>query len=297
VKRFYLTTPLTPDEIINVPIEIVRHMHVLRVRVGELVELFDGKNGSCQSEVLNLDKRAATLKIIKINPLSPMPIIVTSLAIALIANDRMDLIIQKAVELGINHIIPVDTERSARIVNERSANKLSHWQNIIISSCSQCGQNLLPTITLPIPINSLYENSKYDVKVIMNIPDVDCHARQSLARNDSNIRQSLARNDDNTRQSLDCNDSTLQGLGCDDDNTRQNLNCNDDLRGDDNRSIKSAILLVGPEGGFTDTEAKLAASHGYQSLQLGNLIMRAETAAIAGISILNLNLKQWDITI
>ncbi|HLX55240.1 MAG TPA: RsmE family RNA methyltransferase, partial [Aquella sp.] len=212
----------------------------------------------------------ATLKIIKINAPKPIPPIMTSLAIALIANDKMDLIIQKAVELGVNRIIPVYTERSARLVEERSSNRLNHWQNIIISSCSQCGQNLLPTIALPISINSLFENPEYDVKIIMNVPEKDCHARQSLTRNDD---------------------------------AQHSRACNDDLRGNDifmsssgkssGSVIKQAILLVGPEGGFTDEEIKRAILHNYESLQLGNLIMRAETAAIAGLSVLNLYLRAW----
>lgn len=246
MKRFYLNTAFVRDEIIDAPSEIVRHMHVLRVRIGESIEFFDGSNGSCQSEILSLDKRSATLKIIKINPLSPMPAITTSLAIALVANDKMDLIIQKAVELGINHIIPVYTERSARLVNERSANKLSHWQNIIISSCGQCGQNILPTIALPVPITSVYENSEYDTKIIMNVPNIS---------------------------------SSGLFLG-------SKADC---------VTTKHVILLVGPEGGFTDEEIKCATLNDYQSLQLGNLIMRAETAVIAGLSVLNLYLRVWKI--
>jgi len=254
VKRFYLNTILALDEVINAPNEIVRHMHVLRVRVGELIEFFDGNNGSYQSEILSLDKRSATLKVIKINPLSPMPAIITSLAISLVANDKMDIIIQKAVELGVNHIIPVYTERSARIVDERSANKLNHWQNIIISSCGQCGQNLLPTIALPMPINSLYEKSEYDVRIIMNVPTYMSSS-------------GLSRGSDVDK--LDCHS----------------------IKSD--TTIKQAILLVGPEGGFTDEEVKRATEHNYQSLQLGNLIMRAETAAIAGLSVLNLYTRAW----
>jgi 16S rRNA (uracil1498-N3)-methyltransferase len=244
VKRFYLNAALKPDEIVNPPAEIVRHMHALRVRTGELVEFFDGKNRSYQSEVLNLERRNAALKIIRENPVIPVPKIVISLAIAVVANDKMDLIIGKAVELGVRHIIPVYSEYSGRLIEERCANKLAHWQNIIISSCEQCGQNLLPTIDLPIPLNLLYDNMEYDLKVIMNVPS----------------------------------------------HTANSINFQKDNHGN---NINKAILLVGPEGGFTDDEVKDAAAHNYQSLQLGNLIMRAETAAIAGICAINLYLGAW----
>jgi 16S rRNA (uracil1498-N3)-methyltransferase len=247
VKRFYLDIEPIPGESIDISNEIVRHMHVVRVKPHELIEIFDGKNNSCQCEILNLDRRNATLKVIRKNPASSVPFVQISLAISLIANDKMDLVIQKSVELGVTNIIPVISEYSGRLVEERAANKLAHWQNIIINSCCQCGQNILPGITLPIPIEALYNQTEYDIKVIMDVPGEDCTARPSLARNDN-----LCGNDEG-----------------------------------------SAILLVGPEGGFTNTESKMATAHGYQSLQLGNLIMRAETAAIAGISILNLYLKNW----
>lgn len=222
-------------------------MHVRRVRIGELVEFFDGKNNSYLSEIISLDKRSAKLKIIKKNQDTPISPIEVSLAIALIANDKMDLIIGKAVELGVRRIIPVYSEYSGRVIDERSANKLTHWQNIIISSCEQCGQNILPTIALPIPLNSLYENLKYDLKIIMNVP----------SHNTSGNQLPQIKRDD----------------------------------------INTVIMLVGPEGGFTPAEAKGANLHNYQSLGLGTLIMRAETAAIAGLSILNLHLGIWNYSV
>jgi 16S rRNA (uracil1498-N3)-methyltransferase len=240
VKRFYLNKIFAVNEIIDVPREILHHIQVLRLKIGEIVELFDGNNQSYQAEIINLDKRLTNLKIIQKNQLTSISMFKLSLAIALVANDKMDLIIQKAVELGVTEIIPIFSERSARLISERSANRLTHWQNIVINSCCQCGQNLLPIISLPIALNALYEKSQdYDIKIILN-PHSDLRFTNKTITN-----------------------------------------------------INKAILLVGPEGGFTEMEVKLARAHNYQELQLGNLIMRSETAVIAGLSTLNLYLKQW----
>lgn len=241
MKRFCINKIFTANEIIDVPHNIVRHIHVVRLTVGETVELFNGQNQSYLAEIISLEKHHAALRIIRINPQESVPQTKINLAIALVANDKMDLIIQKAVELGVDKIIPLYSKYSARLPNTRSANRLTHWQNIIISSACQCGQNQLPTIDMPINLNSLYEKFQYDVKVIMN-PQSDLEFNY--------------------------------------------LNIN-------NQKISQAILLVGPEGGFSNEEAELAAKHNYRSLQLGNLIMRSETAVIAGLSILNLYLKQW----
>lgn len=246
MKRFFLSDSFTIDEIIDVPQEIVRHIHVLRMSLGELIEIFNGQNQSYIGEIINLGKRNATIKIIRINPVTSLPTIQISLAIAMVANDKMDLIVQKAVELGVSHIIPLHSEYSARLIKSRSDSRLSHWQNIIISSCAQCGQNLLPSIDLPIDMHELFTKTNYDIKIIMNTP----HAEARLIKPQQ-------------------------------------------PKIHDQKNISNALLLVGPEGGFSSNEIELAISNNYQTMQLGNLVMRAETAVIAGLAALNLRLNQW----
>lgn len=241
MKRFYINADFTPDEIIQLPPNVVQHMQVLRVKDGEIIELFDGVAYTYQGAVISLDRRVAKLKIIKKSPIVPGTAKKISLAIANVANDKMDLIIQKAVELGVNNIIPVYSEHAKRLILSRSTNRLKHWQQIIISSCCQCGQNRLPEIILPISLNSLYSEYRFDVKIIM-------HPQANLV---PVLPQDLA------------------------------------------AQTTCGVLLVGPEGGFTVSEIELAHRHNYQSLQLGNLIMRTETAVFAGLTALNLHLKNW----
>jgi len=75
------------------------------------------------------------------------------LAQALSSSEKMDWVIQKATELGVSEIQPLDTERSvARLTAERTAKRLDHWRQVAISACEQCGRNVLPEIHAPLDI-------------------------------------------------------------------------------------------------------------------------------------------------
>lgn len=245
MKRFYLNQPLDSLDIINASDEIVRHINVLRLKKYETIELFDGNNQSVTAVIADITRKSVQFKTVGVvkKHINQLPQII--LAVALVANDKMDIIVAKAVELGITNIVPIYSERSARLVDDRIDNRLSHWQNIIISSCCQCGQNQLPVISTPISLEMLHKTHNPDLKIIMH-PYRDNMDKQKLQP------------------------ETISS------------NPND------------ALLLVGPEGGFTDFEVQMAIKNNYMSLQLGSLILRAETAAIAGLSFLNLHLHKWN---
>ena len=87
----------------------------------------------------------------------------------LIANDKMDLTIQKATELGANVIIPILSDRSQRLDKDRIENRIQHWQKIIINSCEQSGRNILPVVKLPIRFNDfLSQKCNNDCKIILS---------------------------------------------------------------------------------------------------------------------------------
>jgi len=240
VARFYLDTISSSDQIIDLPLNIVKHMQVLRLKNGDIISLFNGKGAEYSAKLLTLDRKNAKVEVLKEIALNTNPTNKLSLAISVIANDKMDLIIQKATELGVSEIIPIYSKHSQRIANDRLANRLEHWEQIIINSCCQCRQNILPCITEPIYFNNLIENKdSFNLKVIL-----------SLAPSNHDFKSSAT-------------------------------------------PPINAMLVVGPEGGFTDEEYNMALKNDYKPLKLGNLILRSETAAIAGLSLLNSQLNIW----
>ena len=126
---------------------------VLRMQVGDALIVFNGNGGEYAAHILALNKHDVTIEIERHDPIereSPLNVILVQ---ALSAAERMDFTIQKAVELGVGQIIPVESERCVvRLHGERATKRVQHWQQIAVSACEQCGRNRVPEIK---PIISL----------------------------------------------------------------------------------------------------------------------------------------------
>lgn len=154
MPRFYCPPPLPTSGIFELPPDAAHHAaRVLRLRAGDHVEIFDGLGNECRGVIAELGgKRIAVGNISSVdtNRESPLRLL---LAQAMVSSEKMDWVIQKATELGVAEIQPVDTERSvARLSAERLDKRLEHWQQVAISACEQCGRNLLPQIHAPLDI-------------------------------------------------------------------------------------------------------------------------------------------------
>ncbi len=153
--RFYHPAIITIGQLIELSVENKHHAaRVLRLKKGDSITLFNGNGGEFSAHIETIRKSNTTVLIDAYHDTdceSPLHI---ELAQAICVNEKMDWIIQKAVELGVTCIQPVTTARSiVHLSDERSAKRLQHWQRIVISACEQCGRNhlppVLPLITLP----------------------------------------------------------------------------------------------------------------------------------------------------
>jgi len=120
---------------------------VLRLRTDDTLTVFNGSGGEYTATLQSATNKKATISVGSHSPgvqASPVKIV---LAIGLSRGERMDWVIQKAVELGVNEIIPLFTERcEVKLKGERALKKLGHWQQIAISACEQSQRNDVPTI-------------------------------------------------------------------------------------------------------------------------------------------------------
>lgn len=124
-----------------------QHLRVLRLRIGEGVQLFDGMGIVAEATLLHCDKKRVALQLGKRYEASLPAIYPVHLIQSLIRNDNMDWVIQKAVELGVKSITPLIGERvQGRLGGAQLAKKMLHWQEIIVSAAEQCGQNILPRL-------------------------------------------------------------------------------------------------------------------------------------------------------
>ena len=127
---------------------LVRHLHVLRVAINDSITLFDGAGGEFSTTLVELGKRNATVALLSFNAIERESPLQITLVQALATSDKMDFIVQKAVELGVTAIQPISTERAMlKLSGERAEKRLAHWQAIVRAACEQCGRNRLPMVS------------------------------------------------------------------------------------------------------------------------------------------------------
>ncbi|MFA7504022.1 MAG: 16S rRNA (uracil(1498)-N(3))-methyltransferase [Burkholderiaceae bacterium] len=125
-------------------------LDVLRLRSGDAVEVFDGRGGRLRARIVAADRRGARLAIEESLPSPPPSPLRLTLVQGLAQGDRMDLVIEKACELGVLRIVPVFTERSlVRLDPARAARRHAHWQRIAEAACMQCQRDDLPVVDAP----------------------------------------------------------------------------------------------------------------------------------------------------
>lgn len=238
MPRFFIATNLVEDSEISLPSQVIQHILVLRLKVGDTIELFNGNNKAYSAKITAINRKQVLVRVMQQQQQLAPPKVAIDLYISIIANDKMDLAIQKATELGVKNIYPLITSRSQRIHADKIFSRIKHWQQIIHSSCEQSGNNLIPIINQPLNFANLIADNSGATKIIL-LP-----------------------------------------------NNNIDINCI-------KKDITAVKLLVGPEGGFSIDEINTALTNGFQPLQLGNLVLRAETAVIAGISFIHTYYGQW----
>jgi 16S rRNA (uracil1498-N3)-methyltransferase len=237
MPRFYCPAPLPLNGSFDLPPDAAHHAsRVLRLRLGDAVEMFDGLGNESHGVIADLSgKRVLVEQITSVSAQRESPLR-TFLAQALCSSEKMDWVIQKATELGVTEIQPLDTERSvARLSAERAEKRLQHWQQVAISACEQSGRNVLPIIQPP--------------------QDIMAWLR--------------------TMREQPCSKFILLPEGA------QSLHAQAEPQG-------QAVLMIGAEGGFTSAESDTALLCGFTPIRLGARVMRTETAAMAGLTALQM---------
>ncbi|WMY75061.1 16S rRNA (uracil(1498)-N(3))-methyltransferase [Buttiauxella selenatireducens] len=120
---------------------------VLRMSAGHALQLFDGSNQIFDAEIVQADKKSVRVKVISAtldNRESPLHL---HLGQVMSRGEKMEFTIQKAVELGVNVITPLFSERcGVKLDAERLHKKLTQWQKIAVAACEQCGRNIVPEV-------------------------------------------------------------------------------------------------------------------------------------------------------
>lgn len=205
---------------------------IFRMKSGDELVIFNSEEGEWRGEFISLDKKkGATIKLLEQIRSADiaMPRREVYLYLALIKNSNFDLVVEKATELGVSHIIPVMTERTVKAnLNFYRLNRLA------IEATEQSGRISPPQI-----------------HEIMDLKRAFVHAK-------TNCEQVLFGHIGKNKESVETNHASI-------------------------------ALFIGPEGGWTEAEIAIFASESIQPISLGQFVLRAETAAIVGVSKLSSN--------
>lgn len=157
MSQFYLPGPWV-NQAIQAPVNLAHHLRVRRIRDGETIQVFDGLGKIGQAQISDLSTEKVIFLDISdiredLSHESRYPLVLIQ---GIAGGDKMDWIIEKAVELGVTHIIPTQTVRSiVKLDAKRAQKRLEHWEAILIAACEQSERSVLPTIS---PVQSFEES-------------------------------------------------------------------------------------------------------------------------------------------
>lgn len=241
MHQFFITPDAVCGETALIAGAEARHLQtVLRLTEGERVRLFDGSGHIHEAVITRLGRGEVETQIVATAKAAPSPVSV-HIGQALLKGKKMDFLVQKATELGIETLAPFLAARCD--VRNRNPERGLRWQRIVLESCKQCGR--------PVPMACRPEVSFAEV----------------LAGGDFDLR--LIFWEQERQRSLG---TVFAEMG----------------------PLHAVKALIGPEGGFSEEEVQQATAAGFIPVSLGWRILRAETASLAAMAILQHRLGNLD---
>jgi 16S rRNA (uracil1498-N3)-methyltransferase len=159
MRRFYAPVSSFSGNVVSLDEDETRHLRdVLRLRPGDEVYVIDGEGREFKCSVRTINKRETTLAIIEAGaPQAAESPLYLTLAVAVLKGDKFDLVIQKAVELGVTRLVPLETER-CDVKLKDAARKLERWNRIVLEASKQSGRGKLMKIEPPSRLSGLFDD-------------------------------------------------------------------------------------------------------------------------------------------
>ena len=173
MHRFYHSNPLGLNQIITLD-EFASHhaLRVMRVKVDDFLILFNGDGFEYRGRVSDINKKTINVEILSKEKNNSESSININLFQSISSNEKMDMVIQKATELGVSSIQPIFTSRSTiKLSLDRTKKRLIHWKQVSISACEQSGRSKIPTIKSPIEFDQISEGIKTNSLNLLLHPD------------------------------------------------------------------------------------------------------------------------------
>jgi 16S rRNA (uracil1498-N3)-methyltransferase len=180
LNRFFLDIPFSPGAELTLGGDEFHHaVRVHRTKVGEEIELFDGKGKGAVAAVRAIDRDAMVVEVLRAVVEPREPRIELEIALALIQPERFELVLQKATELGAGSFVPLLTERT-EIRAERVAGKMERWRKILLEAAKQSGRLAIPRIDPPQTLEEAL--ARPGVNVILDPAGATAHGQSESLR-------------------------------------------------------------------------------------------------------------------
>jgi 16S rRNA (uracil1498-N3)-methyltransferase len=233
MKRFYAPPEQFEDDSVRLAIEETRHLRdVLRMKAGDQAQVFDGDGREFLVEVISISKKETLLRVVReIAPPAPESDLDLTIVASVYKNDKLDLVIQKAVELGVARLAPIVTFRSETTLSA-AIKRVERWRKIALEATKQCERAKVMAVADPLEFGVFIKQVGVASGPLLMFSEKDGKGLPELI------------------------------------------------------AAKKITALVGPKGGWEDSEIKIAEERGFTPVKLGRRIMKAETAAITFAALL-----------
>jgi 16S rRNA (uracil1498-N3)-methyltransferase len=170
LTRVYVDAPLASGMRVTLQGSAAGHLtRVLRLRVGEALTVFNGAGGEYAASIEHAHAGRVAVAIGELRAIERESPLTLTLAQGVSRGERMDLVVQKATELGASGVAPVLAERSVvRLTAQQAERRLNHWRAIAIAACEQSGRNRLPAIASPVPLKDLLRTSDGSMRLLLS---------------------------------------------------------------------------------------------------------------------------------
>ena len=156
LTRVHVDAALAVGAKIALPEDAAAHLvRVLRLQPGDACVLFNGDGHDYDARITAAGKRSVDAEIVGVRVVDNESPLRITLVQGVARGEKMDLILQKATELGIAAIVPVSSERSeVRLEGDRVDKRVAHWRSVVASACEQSGRACVPAVAAPLPLQS-----------------------------------------------------------------------------------------------------------------------------------------------
>ncbi|RVU85042.1 16S rRNA (uracil(1498)-N(3))-methyltransferase [Leucothrix sargassi] len=272
MRRFFYNQPNSLKVGSTVPLteEIFHHWcKVLRASMGEQALFFDGQGGEYTVTLTDITKKQALVTINDFNSINRALPFTVNIALVMSRGERMDYAIQKATELGVSSIQLLTSQHGeVRLKADQTDKKLAHWQQVAVSACEQCGLNIVPNLLAPKAFSDWIDEpagvptSSNVTKLILAVPPDDSGVVPPCNQIEGN---DIEHND---IEPITPYTNPLPHI------TNQFRQC----------TLAQFWLLIGAEGGFSAQEITQAIERGFMPWQIGERVLRTETAPVVALS-------------